>query len=435
MRVQHRLLLMGLGLACWVMVSGCASMARRDVLDPVAAARNDRETAAGGSPVAPVNHEESAGSPSWQVEESLDEPEPLGLADFAPSKLGTTVKRLTGRGPNREVARQLYGEGEEIYREALAARSENTPTNANRRFIEASERFAAAAERWPDSALEEDALFRAAESRFFADHYVKSNDYFEQLVKKYPNTRYLDLVGARRFLIAQYWLKLHAAPGPKGWMFNLTDQERPWTDTFGHAVRVYDRMRLDDPTGKLADDATIAAANAYFLRGDYQKADQYYTDLRMHFPSSEHQFMGHFLGIQAKLKGYRGPDFTGDGLEEAEKLIKQARRQFPHEMKQHEDALNRAFREVRYRKAEREWQMARYYEQRKEYGAARLYYDLLIDEYEDTPFADKARRQVEQIVDQPLTPPQRLAWLVKLFPEPGQPRPITARSPSDSTER
>ncbi len=150
-------------------------------------------------------------------------------------------------------------------------------------------------------------------------------------------------------------------------------------------------MRLDDPTGKLADDATIAAANALFVGGDYERADDYYNDLRLHFPSSEHQFMAHYLGIQAKLRSYRGPDFAGEVLEEAEKLIKNVRRQFPSESREHEEELTRAYRKVRYFLAEREWEMAQYYAQRHQYGAARFYVDMILNDYADTPFADLAR--------------------------------------------
>jgi outer membrane protein assembly factor BamD (BamD/ComL family) len=216
---------------------------------------------------------------------------------------------------------------------------------------------------------------------------------------------------------------------------NLTNKERPWTDTFGHAIRIYDRMRLDDPTGKLADDATIAAANALFTRGDFERADTYYSDLRMHFPSSEHQFMAHYLGIQSKIRAYRGPEFAGELLDDAEKLIKNARKQFPNEAREHQEELEKAYREVRYRKAEREWMMAEYYRQRREFGAARFYLDVVLDEYGDTPFADRAREQVEAITGKPLKPPQRLSWLVDLIPDGDIPEPRMANAAADSTTR
>lgn len=372
-----------------------------------------------------------AASNGLEEEESHD----WSLTDFTPSQIGMTVKRLSGRGPNRQVAQQLYAEAESFYRQALTARSEERQEAARERFLEAATRFAGAADRWPDSALEEDALFHAGESQFHADRYVKANTHFEQLVKKYPNTRYLDLVGARRFVIAQYWLQLQAA-GTAGLLgVNLTDDQRPWIDTFGNAVRVYDRMRLDDPTGKLADDATIAAANALFARGEFQRADQYYTDLRLQFPSSEHQFQAHYLGIQAKLRSYQGPEYTGETLDEAEKLITQVRRQFPQEARQHEQELDEAYRRVRFLKAQREWNMAQYYSRRQEYGAARLYYDTILADYTDTPFAEKTRSEVLRIAERPLSPPQRFSWLVDLFPDGRPAEPQIAEVPGDTELR
>jgi outer membrane protein assembly factor BamD (BamD/ComL family) len=380
-----------------------------------------------------VSHEEPI------VDEEDDEEEreaaPLKLEDFYYSNIGATVKRLTGRGPDRNVARALYGEGEDLYRQAVETRDKDPEADIQKSFLQASDKFAGAASRWPDSALEEDALFRAGESQFFADHYVKANDYFEQLLKKYPNTRYLDLVGARRFLIAQYWLKLNAEPGFKGIGVNLTDPATPLTDTYGHAIRIYDRMRLDDPTGKLADDATVAAANASFAKGNYDKADQYYSDLRTHFPSSEHQFPAHYLGIQAKLLGYRGANYTGTALEETEKLIQQVRRQFPKEVREHQQELDRAARETRYLMAEREWRMAQYYTKRREYGAARFYIDILLKDYGDTPFAEKAREEAGKIADKPRIPPQRFGWLVELFPDSQTTRPLVATAPDGTKKR
>ncbi len=429
MRRLHRELVV-LVIASAAALSGCTALNDRSSADSASSLSRTSNTPPRGVALAsynePVEQQKTRG--------------PLKASDFYPSNLGTTVKQLSGNGPNRDKARKLYDEGESQYREAVAARSQQGDTDeggADVRdlFREASDKYLAAAGLWPDSAMEEDALFRAAESQFYADAYVKSNDYFEKLLKKYPNSRYLDLVGARRFVIAQYWIKLDEENGSALLGLNLTDKQRPWSDAFGHAIRIYDRMRLDDPTGKLADDATIAAANALFAHGDYDRADQYYTDLRTNFPSSEHQFMAHYLGIQAKLRGYRGPEFAGAALDEAEKLVKQVRRQFPAETRQRQEELEKAYREVRYRKAEREWAMAEFYQQRREYGAARFYYDLILADFSDTPFADKARAVVPDISGIFLTPPQRLSWLVDLFPDGRSPEPIMATAPDDTNRR
>ncbi len=359
----------------------------------------------------------------------------LSMDDFNPANLGKTFAKLTGSGPNRDAAREIYATGEDLYRQALAARAAKETDKARKLFARAADQFATAAERWPDSALEEDALFHAEEAHFFTDQYVQATEDIERLIKKYPNTRYLDVVGARRFLIAKYWLDLDAAKHLGPVTINLTDPTRPRTDTFGYAIRVLDKMRLDDPLGKLADDATLAAANAYFERGDFMKADNYYTDLRTSFPSSEHQFLAHFLGIKAKLESYQGPDYAGTVLDQAQKLIQQTRRQFPAETRQHAEDIDRAEREVRYRKAEREWFMARYYARRHEYGAARFYLNLILKDYGHTPFAEKARQQLPQIAGKPAEPSQKMAWLVKLFPDNEAGKPLIATAPSKTTRR
>lgn len=426
MQRLHRVLVLSLTIAFCVATSGCASFDGGAPLDSP-------------PPLSDVSGESSddiASSAALDASDERRQPsDPLQVSDFYPSNIGTTIKRLSGNGPDRGVAQQLYEEAEALYDEAVAEQAREAGEAARESFIEAGAKYAAAANRWPDSALEEDALFRAGESLFFADRYVKANERFEELLEKYPNSRYLDLVSARRFEIAQYWIKLDDADGAPVVALNLTDKQRPWSDTFGHAIRIYDKMRLDDPTGKLADDATIAAANAHFARGNFLDADQYYTDLRRHFPSSEHQFMAHYLGIQAKLRSYRGPEYAGEILDEAEKLAKQVRRQFPSEFREHDVQLEKAYREIRYRQAEREWTLANYYYRRRHYGAARFYYNLILKDYDDTPYADEARAKLLETSGKPRTPPQRLAWLVELFPDEKSSTPVMTSAEEGTSQR
>ena len=64
-------------------------------------------------------------------------------------------------------------------------------------------------------------------------------------------------------------------------------------------------------------------------------------------------------------------------------------------------------------KAEREWAMGQYYDRKKYYGAARQYYKFLVDNYPRTPYADQARTRLEQIRNEPDTPPNRFKWLTR----------------------
>lgn len=427
---QQRLSVVCINLLAVILCAGCSSLA----LYPAKAGKVTDDTAN----VRQASYEQPSDTGD-EISMSDDDPGPeskrLKASDFNPKNLGKTFARLTGKGPNRDAARDIHAAGQELYRQALTARAAQDRDKANELFAQAADQFAEAAGRWPDSALEEDALFHEEESHFFTDRYAAAAEDMEKLIKKYPNTRYLDMVGARRFLIAKYWLDLDSADHESSVTVNLTDPTRPRTDTFGHAIRVLDKIRLDDPLGKLADDATLAAGNAYFTRGDFVKADHYYTDLRTSFPSSEHQFSAHFLGVKAKLESYQGPDYSGTVLDQAKKLIDQIRRQFPAEMRAHEEEIDRAEREVRYRQAERKWYMANYYARRREYGASQFYLMLLLKDYHDTPFAEKARQRLPQITGKPAEPPQKLAWLVSLFPDDDITKPLVATAPSDKTRR
>jgi len=111
------------------------------------------------------------------------------------------------------------------------------------------------------------------------------------------------------------------------------------------------------------------------------------------------------------------------------------RRQFPQQAREQEEELDRAAREVRYLMAEREWLMGQYYTRRKEYGAARFYYDIVLKDFRDTPFADKARDEVGEMAGKPRVPPQRMAWLVSLFPDSDTATPLVATAPGDTQRR
>lgn len=360
-----------------------------------------------------------------------DEKKPLSWSDFSWDNLGKTSKRLTGQGENRDLARQLYREGYDLFNQARAA----DPHRKAAIFEMAAPKFAAAADRWPDSQLAMDGLYMAGESAFFADEYVLANTYYEKLVKSFPNNRYLDQVDKRRFSIARFWLQTnHEHPEPFYYM-NYTNKTRPWRDIRGHGLRIFDKIRIDDPTGKLADDATLAAANEHFEAGRFYKADDYYTDLRKAYPTSEHQFLAHFLGVKSKLNSYMGPAYGGTALDETEKLIKQTRRQFPVEAEQEREFLDKAAAEVRYRKAEQLMHLARYYDRRAEYRAAQHYYERVVREFRDTPLAQRSEERIGQIAGLPPVPPQALPWLIAILPESDKVKPLLKASQQAQAEQ
>lgn len=337
---------------------------------------------------------------------------------------GTDDVRLTAQ--EREIrlakAREHYQAGDELFRSASRKRRDAAAAD----FIKAAKQFDKAVKAHPGSAVAQDALFMQAESLFFADHLPKAEQAYARLQKDFPNSRHNDRAAARLFSIAQYWIETERAGGSKVMMVNFTDEKRPWFDTDGHGIRVLDQIRYDDPTGRLADDATMAAAVEHFRQKRYSAADEFLTDLRETFTDSEHLFNAHLLGIRCKLEMYAGPKYSQLVLEEADKLIRQTRARFPDKMREPEvrDTIARASAEVDYRKAERLYVRAQYREKKWEYGAARLYYQQLLVNHDKTPYADQARERLARIEPYPDVTPRPLEWLTKVFPEGERAKPL-----------
>ena len=317
-------------------------------------------------------------------------------------------------------AREAYLEGD-----ALFERAKNAPDDERYKLFEqAAKKYKAAGKLWKSSAMEQDALFMAGESYFFADKLPAAEDMYVRLIKEYPRTKFLDKTDQRRMEIALFYLRYDAADPQAFYELNFTDRRRPWNDTRRNGVRVLDKMRMDNPTGRQADDATMELANEAFRREDYLEAREKFEDLRITYPDSPHQFEAHFLGLKAAIETYQGAQYASEPLDEAEKLIKKLLKQFPNESKEHREFIDRAYAEIRYKKAERLHDQAAYRMARGENNSAKIYFDQILIEFSDTPFGEQAKASLETIAPLPGEPTRHFQWLATLFPESSRTRPL-----------
>jgi outer membrane protein assembly factor BamD (BamD/ComL family) len=324
------------------------------------------------------------------------------LSDMAPENLYKIAKKAAGYGPDEKIARQNLEEGRALFQQ--------------KNYGEAIGKFKTAADRWPDTALEEDAMFLLGESYYFSDQYPRAKDTYDELLKKHDNTRYLDTVMAREYAIGLYWQQLYQKDHLWPVVPNVTDKSRPLFDTFGYSIKSYEQIRMHDPTGPLADDSIWATANAYFVAGMYEDAAYNYDLLRKEYPTSEFQAKAHLLDLQAKLHVYQGKDYDAVPLKEADDIARQSLTQFGTQLGDEKERVARTAKEIVEKKAEREWTMGQFYEKKRYYGSARFYYQGLINDYPTTQFAQKARERLEQIRGYPDVPPNHFKWLTSLFP-------------------
>jgi outer membrane protein assembly factor BamD (BamD/ComL family) len=312
------------------------------------------------------------------------------------------IKQVWTGPPDETKAQDLFQQADEQF--------------TQRNYAAARKLYESAAGAYPDSQVEEDALFMVAECYFFEDRYPKAEEAYGALLEKYGQTRHLDTVTRRLFSIARYWQDLQQADPRWPVNPNVTDKSRPLFDTAGHALKTLETVWLKDPTGPLADRAVMQIANTHFLAGRWADADHYYTTLRQDFPHSRYLVQAYILGYRAKMEKYQGPQYDRAPLDEAEELIETLLTQFPDKLGDERLQVEQARAAVRAQQAEREWIMGEYYARNHQHRAARFYFQQVVERYPDTRFAESARSRLQEIAGQPDKPPQRLAWLDRVIP-------------------
>ena len=357
-------------------------------------------------------------------DEALD---PLGrrdsnrllLDDLSPSQFSTTWKaRMTGR--DQAAAERNYQEAQTLYNQAISMLDSNPNGDEHQAlFVDAANKFRLAAAAWPDSTIEEDATYFEGEAYFFADRYVQSNRAFEKLVASYSGTRHLDLAEQRRYAIAVYWLQV--AENSKTPSF--TDPKRPKANLAGEARRVLHRIRIDDPTGKLADDATLALGKAFMQAKRYYEAADTLEDLRRNYPGSKHQFDAHMLELECRLNGYQGKSYDDTPLRKADELMKQIVRQFPKQSAAQIEYLEKQASLIQNQIAERDYSMGQYFENRGENIAAKIYYEKVARQFGNTKLGETVEQQIADVSKKPPRPEQHGKWLINLFPNPEAEKP------------
>lgn len=321
------------------------------------------------------------------------------LSDLAPENVWKNLKKATGYGPDENIAKKAMEDGKTLF--------------VAKQYKEAGAKFATAADRWPDSPLEEDALFLQGESEFFSDQYPKAHDTFGGLLKKYSNTRHLDTVMKRQFALGRYWEQIYTEKPTWPVTPNVTEKSRPMFDTFGYAVQAYERIRTYDPKGPLADDSLMALGNAYFLRGQWSDAAYNYDLLCKEYPNSPHQMDSHLFGLQASMRRYQGSAYDETPLKDSGKIADRTLSQFDRQLGDEKEKVVTARAQILEERANRDIVRAEYYEGRRCYGAARLYYMNVVDGFPGTENAAKAKAKLEQIRNEPDEPPGLFRSLFK----------------------
>jgi outer membrane protein assembly factor BamD (BamD/ComL family) len=273
------------------------------------------------------------------------------------------------------------------------------------KFADSEKAFAKIAKDRKGTHWGETSQYYLAESRYQRGKYVDAHDSFEKLYAEYPVTDYRDKLVSREFAIAQLWALQDDPDAPKDKLlpwYGRFDGRLPIIDTQGYALKALEHVRHNDPTGELADDAALQIADYYMKHRDYESAALYYDQFIAEYNKSPYLQKVQHAAIDARMRGYLGPDYDASGLVKARELVQKTMKTFPEQQASYEglyhtlDVINNA-------EAEKTFLTAAYYKRVKKIQAAEFYFGKIPQRWPGSPWAVKAKVELAQLATMPRT--------------------------------
>jgi outer membrane protein assembly factor BamD (BamD/ComL family) len=258
----------------------------------------------------------------------------------------------------------------------------------------------------------------AGEARYFEGEclrlqgrYPKAADVFADAAssEKYPQNPYREQAMQHMYDIANFWLdptreemrEWRERQEGKRWFvwphFLSIEKERPFMDGEGRALEKLEQVRYDDINGPLADRALFLAGSVKFFNEDYQGADFCFSQIHEKHPNSPLAAQAVELAIVSKHLSTGGSVYDGRKVAEARKLVQSAFDNYPELATKKEDFLKRQLYGITMQQAEKDYKMAEFWKKTGHPGSAYFYFELVRRRYPNTPYAEKAGRQMAEL--------------------------------------
>ncbi len=238
-----------------------------------------------------------------------------------------------------------------------------------------------------DTELADENQFLRGEIRMAQGKLLQAAKAFQQVVDNYPDTDLYGDVTAKQYQIADRLYEEGRQRLEKRWRLF---KERP----LKHAIEVYSMVIQNEPFTEAAAEAQYKVGLCEFACEQYTTAAYDYRRVIEDYPDSNWiDEAGYGL-----VKCYYGASLPSLYDQTPSELAVSAaddfKERFPAEDRVEEVEQIRA--EMREKMALQRLNIARFYEERREFGAARIYYQVVTEKFEDTEAADRARQWLNE---------------------------------------
>ena len=216
--------------------------------------------------------------------------------------------------------------------------------------------------------------------------YYKAFLEYRKTVQTYPSTKRFDEILEREYQIGNYFLS-----GKKRKVFG-TAALLPARDK---AVEIFQAIVDDGPFSAYGQLAQYKLGVAHLALQDYEPAVSAFEQVNVRYPDSPLIDDARFQMAQASLRGTFSASYDQGPTDLAIRELEGFLRDYPTS-ELSKEAGDRV-RELKERRAQHEYEVAQFYERRKRPASARLYYEVVADQYAQTAWGSKAAARVHDL--------------------------------------
>lgn len=217
------------------------------------------------------------------------------------------------------------------------------------------------------------------------DNLYEAYKAYQKVIDKYPFSERIQEIIEREYKIAEAFMTGEKRKGPMGMALPV---ENP-------SIEIFSKVIENSTYGPLASKAQYKLGLVLKGLGRLYEAEEAFNKVISNYPDSEWAEAAKFQIASCRKEVSRGPEYD-------QGATKEAKEKFEEFLKEHPDAAlsgeaQKNISQLKEKEAESDYTIGRFYEKQKEYKAAKVYYEDIINNCPQSPWAQKALERLKEL--------------------------------------
>jgi outer membrane assembly lipoprotein YfiO len=209
---------------------------------------------------------------------------------------------------------------------------------------------------------------------------------YDKLITSYPNSKRINEAVERMYKIGEYFLQRR----PKKWMgISVYDfVEHP-------AIEIFRKIVEKSPYSPYASKSLYNLGVLLFQLQRFEEAKDAFQKLIDDYPDSQWVEPAKYYLAVATSEGSFGYEYDSSSVKEATKKLEEFLERNPQAKISYQ--AKEYLKELKDMQAKKEFEIASFYEKQKKIKSAIFYYRLILKNYPETEFAQKAKQKLKEL--------------------------------------